>query len=97
MLWTFASLIALFAVTTVGPRWLMDRIGYLRQLSGSKKSVDPPGMNGIQLGGVMSPTRVAINFEDIELVTNGTRRLNGITGSIRPGSFTAIMGASGCG
>jgi hypothetical protein len=97
MLWTFASLIALFAVTTVGPRWLMDRIGYLRQLYGSKKSVDPPAMNGVQLGGIMSPTRVAIDFENIELVTNGTRRLNGISGSIRPGSFTAIMGASGCG
>lgn len=40
---------------------------------------------------------VSIEFKDIRLVTGKTTRIDGVTGSIRPGKFTAIIGGSGAG
>ena len=42
-------------------------------------------------------SEVSITFNDLVLVTNNTTRLNHVTGKIRPGKFTAIMGGSGAG
>jgi ABC-type multidrug transport system fused ATPase/permease subunit len=40
---------------------------------------------------------VAIAFTDVLMITNNNTRLNHISGNIRPGKFTAIMGGSGAG
>jgi ABC-type multidrug transport system ATPase subunit len=42
-------------------------------------------------------SEVAISFNDLVLITNKTVRLNHVSGHIRPGKFTAIMGGSGAG
>ncbi len=40
---------------------------------------------------------IAIAFSDITLVTGKTVRISGVSGHIRPGKFTAILGGSGAG
>jgi ABC-type multidrug transport system ATPase subunit len=40
---------------------------------------------------------VEIQFEKLMLVTNNTTRINQVSGRIRPGKFTAIIGGSGAG
>jgi len=44
---------------------------------------------------VKSP--VSIKFDNIRLVTGKTVRISGVSGFIRPGKFTAILGGSGAG
>jgi len=59
---------------------------------GSHKSADSA------LVSVLAKTApVSIAFNDITLVTGKTVRISGVSGHIRPGKFTAILGGSGAG
>lgn len=53
-------------------------------------------------GAAVVPANIArgglrIEFRDLKLVTGPTTRLDGVSGTVRPGRFTAIIGGSGAG
>eukprot|EP01038_Epipyxis_sp_PR26KG_P011779 gene11779-15760_t len=65
----------------------------LRRTSSGFKQV--ASVDATSLPPVKSP--VSIKFENIRLVTGKTVRIAGVSGNIRPGKFTAILGGSGAG
>lgn len=99
LVWSLTALIIFALASKYGPQSLQNMFGYERQVK-----VDPDAF-GIarakslaKVGGLnLSPLRVHIEFTALDLITNRIKRLDGVSGTIRSGRFTAIMGASGAG
>jgi hypothetical protein len=90
-----------FAVTFLAAVVLADYL--LRRLNGQQR-LDKRSSHAFKAVAqneqppfTLNSAPVSIAFEDIHLVTNNTVRIAGVTGSIQPGRFTAILGGSGAG
>lgn len=96
LVWSVALLIVIYLSTFYGPKALQDAIGYERKVKNSqapvysKSEISEADMK-------VSSLSIEINFDGVNLVTKEVKRLNSVSGSIKCGKFTAIMGASGAG
>lgn len=97
----FISLMFILAILAIP---YVTELSALKQQLGQKTSpVKTPGkmFKAVPLQDEMTfstqSSPVAIDFREVRLVSGKTTRISGVSGRIRPGKFTAIIGGSGAG
>lgn len=99
------------AASPSGPAWLTQAIGLpgplllgaasgtIRESGGRGAAAlgETGGAGGSSTSSTGSTGGLRIAYRDLKLVSGTTVRLDGVSGAIRPGKFTAIIGGSGAG